>query len=490
MEFGRFSSVVQAVAYHAATTPDALCMADKAKSLTYAQAWEQVSGLAQHLSQGVGQENYVLVSCNQSVEFMVAMLGCHLAGVIPVPLERNAARDREREILGETHAALYIGPKAPAELDVPFLGLDQVGAFPIPEQPLPFPAADAVSEVLFSTGTTGKSKGIVLTQASNMAIAEGLVDGLRMKPGNVEIILMPLSHSHGLRRTYANLLNGSAAVFADGVLALKKVFDLMDTYQVSAMDLAPSMLSIVFKLSQDRLGDYADVLDYVQLGSAPLPEEDKAHLKRIMPGVRLYNIYGTTEAGCSCIYDFGTEEERPHCIGRPSAHARFVVVDENRQPVESSAENPGLLATTGAITMKEYFNAPELTAKTLVNGYLYTNDLGYVDEQGYVYMLGRKDDVINFGGVKISPEEIESAVKANPLVKDCACVPVKDAVAGQIPKLFVVVQDEASFDLREFKKFLGHVIDANKQPQRIQVIDAIPRTYNGKIKRKELAGRQ
>lgn len=486
----KHTSLVGAVAAHAAAQPEKLCMADAKHSVTYGQAWQQICGFANHVLKSVEPGSYVMISCNQSVEFMIAFLGCHLAGAIPVPMERNAALDREHAICEETNAALYVGARLPEGLDVPFLPIGEAGSFEQEAAPLPLPEPDAVSEVLFSTGTTGKSKGIVLTHANNVAIAEGLQTGLAMKSNNVEIILMPLSHSHGLRRTYGNLLNGSTAVFADGVLALKRVFNLMDEYQVTSMDLAPSMLSIMFKLAGDRLGDYAEGFEYVQLGSAPLPEEDKLHLKRIMPGVRLYNIYGTTEAGCSCIFDFGTEQEKPNCIGKPSLNANFIVVDDDRNPIQSSPENLGLLATYGQITMKGYFNEPELTAKTVVNGVIYSNDLGYVDEDGYVYMLGRKDDVINFGGVKISPEEIESAVKHHPAVKDCACIPVQDAVAGQIPKLYVEVEPGVEFELPAFRKFLASAVDANKQPQRIEVIDCIPRTYNGKIKRKELAARQ
>ena len=94
------------------------------------------------------------------------------------------------------------------------------------------------------------------------------------------------------------------------------------------MDLSPSMLSIIFKLSRDRLGDYADILDYIQLGSAPLPEEDKLHLSRILPNTRLYNFYGSTEAGCSCILDFNSVSGKPGCIGKPAKNAHFIVVDK------------------------------------------------------------------------------------------------------------------------------------------------------------------
>ena len=139
--------------------------------------------------------------------------------------------------------------------------------------------------------------------------------------------------------------------------------------------------------------------------------------------------------------------------------------------------------------MKEYFKAPDLTREAMPEGdYIYTKDMGYIDDEGYVYMLGRKDDVINFGGVKISPEEIESMVIKNDLIADCACVPVDDPISGQAPKLYIQLDPATadSYDDRRFKSFLAEVLDANKLPTRVEIIDEIPRTFNGKIKRKEL----
>lgn len=101
-------------------------------------------------------------------------------------------------------------------------------------------------------------------------------------------------------------------------------------------------------------------------------------------------------------------------------------------------------------------------------------------------MLGRKDDVINYGGIKISPEEIESIVGKHPDVTDCACVPVKDPLTGQAPKLFLVLKDTDAYDQKAMKDFLAKNLDANKQPKFIQLIDEIPRTFNGKIQRNKL----
>ncbi len=509
-----YKSIVENLAHNAVKNPDKLCMADEKRALTYKEVWNSICGLAMELEKiGVGRENCVVVECDQSVNYMICAFAIQLLKGIFVPLERNTASGRILEIAGETEAVLHIGVRPAPELSeagiasgaIPHMPIDSVTDYMLGKERdgiyhgsiddlsvIDFPTGEDVAEILFSTGTTGKSKGIVLTHGSNVAIAENVCTGVRMKPDNVELIPMPASHSHGLRRTYANMVNGSSVVFVDGIMLLKKVFRMMDEYGVTSMDLSPSMLGIIFKLSKDRLGDYADVLDYIQLGSAPLSDEDKAHLSKILPDTRLYNFYGSTEAGCSCLMDFNedTAGGKPRgrgCIGKPAVNAQFIVVDENRNEIQSSIDNPGFLASKGRINMKEYFKAPELTREAMPDGdYIYTKDLGYIDEDGYIYMLGRKDDVINYGGVKISPEEIESRVIRSDMIADCACIPVDDPLTGQAPKLFIALNGDAEYDARAFKIFLSEVLDANKQPKYIEIIDEIPRTFNGKIKRKDL----
>ena len=303
-----YPSIVENLARNAMKNPDRLCLADENMALTYKQVWDAVAGLAMELDRrGVSREKCVVVECDQSVNYMIWEFATQLLKGIFVPLEKNAAIPRILEITGETDAVLHVSYRQIPELgDLPHMDIKEATAFALgcerdgvfygsidDLEVVDFPKAEDVSEILFSTGTTGKSKGIVLTHGNDVAIAENVCFGVKMKPDNVEMIPMPTSHSHGLRRTYANMANGSTVIFVDNLMLLKKVFAMMDEYKVTSMDLSPSMLGIIFKLSKDRLGNYADVMDYIQLGSAPLSEEDKNHLSRILPKTRLYNFYGS-----------------------------------------------------------------------------------------------------------------------------------------------------------------------------------------------------
>jgi acyl-coenzyme A synthetase/AMP-(fatty) acid ligase len=140
------------------------------------------------------------------------------------------------------------------------------------------------------------------------------------------------------------------------------------------------------------------------------------------------------------------------------------------------------------MNMNGYWKNEKLTAEVLVNGFVLTNDIGFVDEDGYLYVIGRRDDVINFNGIKISPSEIEDVVIQFPGIAECACVGVPDPVAGQIPKLFVVLEEERTLDMEYFLQFLNAHIDGTKMPKGVEQLNSMPRTYNGKLDRKKLAG--
>lgn len=494
MEDKMYASIVEIAADYAGREPDRLCVADKDGAHTYGEIWRQAQAGARRLKgMGIGKNSCVMVECTQDAAFLISSLACELCGAIFVPVEHRVSKDRAEQIWKDTDAALFLNETAydiPVRMaQVSSMAEDSGNAFSADDAPgeFAFPRAEDTAQILYTTGTTGTSKGIEMTHGSNVALAENVKYGTEMKEGNVEFIPLPLSHSHGLRCAYANLLNGSAVVLTEGVLRVREVFELIEKYKVTAMDLSPSAVLVLEQLAEGKLAEYAPQIDYIQVGTEPLQEKVKEILMNGFPEARLYNFYGSTESGRTCVLDFNQEKDRKRCIGKPARNAVFLVTDENRVPIVSSKDHMGLLASAGAMNMKGYWKQPELTAQTMQNGYVYTNDMGYIDEDGFVYMYGRKDNVINCQGIKISPEEIEEVARRYEKIIDCACVPMEDKISGQAPKLYVVVREEGTFNKKEMFDFLKRHIDANKLPKVIAVIDEIPRTSNGKIHRAKLA---
>ena len=243
---------------------------------------------------------------------------------------------------------------------------------------------------------------------------------------------------------------------------------------------------MLLKLSRGRFSEFAGQLDYVQVGTAYLNDEIKENLRATFPGTRLYNCYGSTESGRSCFLDFSGNEDRKHCIGKPAVNAQFFVTNANHEIIHSDEKHTGLIATRGAMNMKGYWKQKELTESVMKDGYIFSKDEGYIDDKGYVYVLGRADDVINFRGIKIAPDEIEEVAADYPGILDCACIAKPDKVSGEVP-ILVVDTDEETFDHKAMMQYLRRRVDPDKIPQKIVICHQIPRSYNGKLQRKKLA---
>lgn len=496
-------TLAEAVCMNADRAGDVRAVVDNKGIHTYQDVWEDICICASALrSEGVCDGSRIVMECSQDEMFLAVNLACQLTGGIFVGVERRVAPDRLREIVSQTGCAVQLTRKSTEETPARAMTMKEWEALcagirenereeSLRKGRLALDSIDpeSTAEILFSTGTTGKSKGVMLSGRANIANAQNIIAGTCMKSDSVELMPLPLNHAHGLRTAYAHLLNGSTVLIANGITLPRVLLDMMEKQGATALDLTPSAAEMLLKTSHARLHAYAPQIDYIEVGAAFLPESTKEKLRECFPDSRLYNCYGSSESGRTCYLDFNKDAGRPGSIGRPVPNARFAVMGPDRKPIESSAENTGLLASAGPMNMSGYWGEPELTAGTLQDGYVMTADLSYIDPDGYIYVLGRADDVINYKGIKISPEEIEEAAAGCAMVADCACIPVKDELAGQVPKLFVVPAEGTEYSEAELFAYLKEHIDDNRMPRMIEVIDAIPRTFNGKVLRRELATR-
>lgn len=485
-----FNSVVQAVFSHAETKKDKICLADEKGSVTYSEYKELILNIAAELQfLGIKKDNKVVIEASQTIDFLATALAVQLIGGVFVPVERSCAWDKTLRIAETAEAVLAVSLKEQESGDIKHLSMASLAENAKEKAQTVsygFSDRDTVCELLFSTGTTGKEKGIAITNGNNIALAENVMFGVEMEEDNVEMIPSPLNHSHGLRRYYANMVKGATVVLATGVMNVIGFFGLMDKYGVNSMDLVPTALTVLLKLSRGKFADYKDVMRYIQFGSAPLSDGDKETIRTLLPDTHLYNFYGSTESGCICIYDFNDGKDKPKCIGKPTYNAKIVIVDEERKEIDATENNTGLLASFGGMNMKGYWMDDEETAAVMFEGGIYSNDEAYFDEDGDIILLGRKGDVINVAGNKVSPDEIEDVVKKMQGVEDCGCIGISDPLKGNTPKLFVQMKKGCAFDSTAIRAFIAGELEPYKVPSVIEEIELIPRSFNGKLLRRAL----
>jgi long-chain acyl-CoA synthetase len=475
----QYASIIDAIRTNAEHSPARLCLVDGTTQVTYGQYWQKICRAAENFqAQGLARDGKAMLISTQTIDYLAALHAVQLAGAIAVPLERGCVEKRIREIANALGTAYLYGGAAYSGIQALTSETgDGAGTFTYP-----LPKTDSTSLILFTTGTTGTSKGIELTHGADVAVAENVKYGVQMQPDNVEMLPMPLNHSFALRRYFASMINGSAVALTDGVMNLKDFYATMQTYHATSMALAPSMLSVLLKLSKAELAKYDAQLDFVQMGSAPLPEQEKQTLMAILPSCRLYNLYGSTEVGCACILDFNRHKDMPNCIGRPTVNSLLRIVDDHHKPIETNSERTGFLCWGGSMCMKGYYGDPDLTHQVLVDGFIRSNDVGYMDGLGWVYMLGRNDDVILSGGMKIQPADVEKVAIGFAGVSDSICF------GRQISETMTIVAlgyvSDTVLDPIAYRNFLSANLNDYMVPRVIEKIDSVPRTFNGKILRK------
>ena len=471
-------SMVEMIARYAAASPHRLCVADPDEHMTYGEFYERIKRKARALrAMGVRAGDRVMATAGQRGDYLALQFAVHLAGGVFVPVDRGIPEERVEEIRRVTGAKLMLRSTRLQEME-------QAGAQTPAEREdeWSFPREDAAATILYTTGTTGTSKGIELSHRAEVAVAQNVFYGVEMEEDTVEMIPMPVSHSYGLRHCFGLLLGGRGIVLCDGVAMAEDFFDLMDRYMVNALSLTPAAVGVLLHLTGERLALYAPRLRYLQLGTAGVDATMKERMRRMLPSSRLYQYYSSTEAGCACIFDY-RHDRSPRRVGKPAVNSRFAIVDEFGQVIDSSPERWGFIACAGPMNMTRYCGEPELTARTVVDGFVRSQDIGYIDEEGYLCFVCRAGDVINTAGYKVAPEEVEAAAMRYGGIRECACSGVADDLLGQVPKLYIVPEDADAFDLAGLTEHLRAQLESYKRPRQIELIYAVPRNRLGKVQR-------
>ena len=394
---------------HAEETPDRIAVICGDETVSYATLFQRVQARAATMPQG----EVVVFRSSHTIDFLVTYFAIHLAGSVAAPLEHDTPEPLFQEI-----SANLVGSTLPADS----------------------------ADIHYTTGTTGRSKGVIISHRTIIADAENLIAGQGFSRDLLFIINGPLNHLGSLSKIFPVVMLGATLYILDGMRDLNAFFRALDYPAPKiATFFVPATIRMLLQFGAERLATYADKLDFIESGAAPLAHADMLRLCELLPHTRLYNTYASTETGIIATYNFNDGRCLQGCLGRPLPHSRIVITGE------------GLIACQGDTLMMGYVNDPELTA------------------QG---------DVINVGGYKVAPTEVEDAALSLPEVKDCICISVAHPVMGQALKLLVVLADGHSLNKRQIALALKDRLETYKVPQLYEQVETIQRTYNGKLNRK------
>ncbi|MFJ1766879.1 long-chain fatty acid--CoA ligase [Amycolatopsis sp. NPDC088138] len=474
--------------------PDTAAVVHNGLSRTFAEL-DGLSARAATLlvDQGVRPGDRVALVLPNSVEFLVLYYAILRAGAVVVPMNPLLkAREIEHHLTDGEVGLVCTDGRTLEEVRSAIEGLEKpprvltAGALPaavavLAPQAEPVDRADGdTAVILYTSGTTGQPKGAELTHGSLACNAVAFIEATELRPGDVLFAALPLFHVFGL------VCLVGAAVRAGARLALVERFDagaaldLIDAQRVSVFVGVPTMFAAL--LAARREGDTS--LRLAVSGGAAMPQPLAREFAAAM-GAPVLEGYGMSETSPIVSVNLPGDRGRPGSVGRPIAGVAVRVVDDLGASLP--AGEVGEVEVRGHNVMKGYWRRPASTAEVLYDGWLSTGDLGRLDEDGFLYIVDRKKDLVIRGGFNVYPREIEDVLHEHPAVAEAVVVAVPHESLGEEVAAAVVLGPGRTASADELREFVKSRVAPYKYPRHVWLLDELPKGATGKILRREVA---
>ncbi|WP_433272775.1 AMP-binding protein [Actinosynnema sp. CS-041913] len=481
----------------ASRTPDRIALRDARGALSYAELDRLAVATATWLGeQGVGRGDRVAVRACPVRATVAVFFACLRRGAVFMPFSTDAKRYQLSEVLADAEPALLITDDAgqlgwaacrgvltgelPASGGTP-AAVPAPGGTPA-EQPVAV-APDDLALLLYTSGSTAQPKAVVCTHAQVSFAAHAVAESVRYRADDVVFCRLPLSFDYGLYQVLLTFLAGGTLVLADASRDARLLSDV-DAHGATVVPVVPSIATILLQLAGRRRPDAPPprVRLFTNTGEH-LSAAQVESLRREFPGAGVQLMFGTTECKRISVLEVDGDRARPGSVGRPIPGTQVRILGEDGRELPPGAT--GEISVRGPHLMSGYWRAPELTARRyrVEEGtgerYLLTGDFGHLDDEGYLYFAGRKDDVFKLRGTRTSTVEIEAAALALDGVTQAAVLPPG---ADREAVLCVV----ATVPPREVLNGLRELLGSLKVPQTCRVVESMPLNVNGKVDRQAL----
>ncbi|UUO02193.1 fatty-acid--CoA ligase FadD5 [Mycolicibacterium novocastrense] len=500
------------LARHALMQPDATALRHLGKTTTWRELDERVNALAGALSRrGVSFGDRVLILMLNRTEYVEAFLAVNKLGAVAVPVNFRMTPPEIAFLVGDCQAKVVITEAVLANVATAVRDIDSTlttvivagGATEndvigyddlIAESGAPAPVVDIPNDspalIMYTSGTTGRPKGAVLTHTNiaGQALTFLFTNGADINH-DVGFIGVPMFHIAGIGNMIPGLLLGRPTViYPLGAFNPDELLDVLEAEQVTGIFLVPAQWQAVCAAQRARPRQLR--LRVLSWGAAPASDTLLRQMAETFPGTQILAAFGQTEMSPVTCMLLGEDAIRKlGSVGKviPTVAARVVDEDMNDVPVGQVGE----IVYRAPTLMAGYWNNPQATAEAFAGGWFHSGDLVRQDEEGYVWVVDRKKDMIISGGENIYCAEVENALAAHPAIAEVAVIGRPDDKWGEVPVAVVALgaPDQTDLDLRELDAFLDERLARYKHPKAVEVVDALPRNPAGKVLKTELRAR-
>ncbi len=499
----------------AARLPDKVAVVHDGQRVTYATIDRRANALAHALAAaGIARGDRVVVFADNGVDTIVAFWAALKADAVVSMVNPLTKADKLAYMLNDCRArALVVGDTVTAVAAAVLGGCPHLTTvLTIGRTAIDDPRASAwddvagereaasppartnidvdLASIVYTSGSTGEPKGVMLTHRNMITAATSVSTYLGLAEDDVILCVLPLAFDYGLYQMLMSVLRGATLVLERSFAYPAQALNLVAQERVTVFPGVPTIFAILGGLrSLDRF-DLGSVRTVTNTAAA-LPTKHIALLQRVFPGARIFSMYGLTECKRCTYLPPEDIDRKPDSVGIAIPNTELWIVDGDGERVGPGVV--GELVIRGATVMRGYWEKPEATARRLKPGplpgemVLHTGDLCRLDDEGYLYFVSRMDDIIKSRGEKVSPKEVENAIYSIGGVREVAVVGVPDEILGQAPKAFVVLEPDATLTESAIRRECQRLLEGFMVPRDIVIVESLPKTSSGKIKKTDLA---
>jgi len=498
--------------------PDKAALIFEEKRINYSTLDEKSNQLAKSLIElGIKRHDRVIIFLENSIECVISIWSVLKAGGIIIILNTSIKPNKLLYIINDSRAKVIISSTSKydvvsyannnnrRELKTIWVGapIDKLNSFSFNELintqsiSLSGKLSQRQEEIIdydlaalfYISGCTGEPKGVMSPQFNMISAARSIIEYIGNIPDDVILNVLPLSSDYGLYQMLTSIMMGSTLILESSFMFPFKILQTINRERVTGFPIVPTIIALLLKIKELEKYELRSLRYISNTGAAfPIPHIQK--FRQIFPHIKIYSMYGITE--CKRISYLPPEEinKKPGSVGKAMPNCEVFIYDESGKEVQPG--EVGELVVRGSNVMRGYWNSPELTDCMYRPGIfqgeklLYTGDLFRKGEGGYLYFLGRKDDIIKSRGERISPTEIENILCAIPYVSEAAVVGVPDEILGQAIKAFIVLRDGIKSDVKSILQYCYKSMESFMVPKYVEFISELPKDPNGKIDKKVL----
>lgn len=488
--------VSERLAYLAKEQPTKIITSFKGRETSYEKLFEQAKRLAGYFqSKGYKQEDIIAVYLINSDYFLTCYYACQLGGFTILPINTKLTAPEVNYIFSHSEAkALIYDTRLQSILDdIPetlnsfddllYLGEKDTLLTVFNDESLLFNEvkvdANTTTVIFYTSGTTGKPKGVMLSAANVRATAKLYGEALELNSEDRMQIVAPLFHCAASHVFSIPVIYAGGTVVIEEGFSPEQTMETLEQEKITVFFGVPAMYSILLnsaKMETLRLPN----LRLFTYGASPMPFELIRKTKAMFPEVKVQNIYGQTEnsPAATTLKDHYALD-KVGSVGEPVPGTQVQVVDEQGKLLPPG--QVGEIVIKGPQLMKGYLKNEEATKQAIRNGWLYSGDLGRMDEDGLLYIVDRKKDMINRGGENVFPVEVEEVLYEIPEVLEAAVIGVPHIIYGEVPKAFVVLKDGKQLTQDEVLSTCSKKLAKYKLPAEVEFIEVLPRNASGKV---------